>query len=105
MVFWTYTVLVHHRKWRIGEYLGTYTLFVTLLPDFLVEIAAGLGPLDCDCSASEDDTALDGIEETAPSESCATPKISWIYVSCCLRINVCCLVQKMEVVGEEISFC
>ena len=70
-------MLVHHRKWRMGEYLVTYTLFVILLREFLVEIASELGPLDCDCSASENDTALDGVEETAPIESCATPKISW----------------------------
>ena len=77
MVSWTHPILVHHRKWRIGECLVTYTLFVTLLREFLVEIASELGPLDCDCSASENDTALDGLEETAPIESCATPKISW----------------------------
>ena len=72
-------MLVHHRKWRIGEYLVTYTLFVTLLREFLVEIVSELGPLDCDCSASENEyeTALDGVEETAPIESCATQKISW----------------------------
>ena len=58
------------------------------------EIASGLCPLDCDCSASEDNTALGGIEETATFESCATPKISWRYVSRCLRINVCCLCAK-----------
>ena len=39
-------MLVHHRKWRIGEYFMTYTLFVTLLVEFLVEIASELGPLD-----------------------------------------------------------
>ena len=61
-------MLVHHRKWRIGEYLVTYTLFVTLLREFLVEIASELDPLDCDCSASENDNALDGVEETAPIE-------------------------------------
>ena len=66
MNFLTYPVLVHHRKWRTGEYLVTCTLFVTLLVEFLVEITSGLGPLDCDCSASEDDTALGVIEETAP---------------------------------------
>ena len=54
----------------------TYTLFATLLVEFLVEIASGLCPLDCDCSASEDNTALGGIEETATFESCATPTIS-----------------------------
>ena len=70
-------MLVHHRKLRMGEYLVTYTLFVTLLREFLVEIASELDPLDCDRSASENDTALDGVEETAPIESCATPKISW----------------------------
>ena len=70
-------MLVHHRKWRIGEYLVTYTLFVTFLREFLVEIASELGPLSCDHSASENDTALDGVEETAPIESCATPKIPW----------------------------
>ena len=70
-------MLVHHRKWRMGEYFVTYTLFVTLLVEFLVKIASGLGPRDCDCSASENDTALDGVEETAPIESCETPKISW----------------------------
>ena len=48
-----------------------------LLREFLVEIASELGPLDCDRSASENDTALDGVEETAPIESCAAPKISW----------------------------
>ena len=67
----------------------TYTLFVTLLLEFLVEIASRLCPLDCDFSSSEDDTALGGIEETVTFESCATPKISWRYVSYCLRINVC----------------
>ena len=82
-------MLVHHRKWRMGEYLVTYSLFVTLLREFLVEIASELGPLDYDRSASENDTTLDGVEETAPIESCATPKISWREVSCCLRINVC----------------
>ena len=46
-------MLVHHRKWRIGEYLATYTLFVTVLVEFLVEIASELDPLDCDCSAPE----------------------------------------------------
>ena len=70
-------MLVHRKKWRIGEYFVPYTLFVTLLVEFLVEIASGLGPLDCDCSASENETTLDGVEETAPIESCATPKISW----------------------------
>ena len=70
-------MLVHHRKWRIGEYLATYTLFVTLLVEFLVEIASELDPLDCDCSASEKQTALDDVEETVPIESCATLKISW----------------------------
>ena len=70
-------MLVHHRKWRIGEYLVTYTLFVTLLVEFLVEIASGLRPLDRDCNALENETALDGVEETAPIKSCATPKISW----------------------------
>ena len=70
-------MLVHHRKWRIGEYFVTHTLFVTLLVEFLVEIASELGPRDSDCSASENDTALDGVEETAPIESCVTPKISW----------------------------
>ena len=54
----------------------TYTLFATLLVEFLVEIASGLCPLDCDCSASEDNSALGGIEETATFESCATPTIS-----------------------------
>ena len=53
----------------------TYTLFATLF-DTIVEIASGLCPLDCDCSASEDNTALGGIEETATFESCATPTIS-----------------------------
>ena len=72
----------------------TYTLFATLLVEFLVEIDSGLCPLDCDCSASEDNTALGGIEETATFESCATPKIPWRYVSCCLRINVCCICAK-----------
>ena len=76
MVSWTHTILVHHRKWRIGEYLVTY-LFVTWLTEFLVEIASELGPLDCDRSATENDTALDGVEKTAPIESCATPKIPW----------------------------
>ena len=70
-------MLVHHRKWRIGEYFVTYTFFVTLLVEFLVEIASELDPRDCDCSASENDTALDGVKETAPVESCATSKISW----------------------------
>ena len=54
---------------------------MTLLVEFLVEIASGLGPLDCDCSSSENETAFDGVEETAPmdgvEECCATPKISW----------------------------
>ena len=54
----------------------TYTLFATLLAEFLVEIASGLCPLDCDCSASEDNTALGDIEETATFESCPTPTIS-----------------------------
>ena len=53
MVSITHPMLVHHRKWRIGEYLVTYTLFVTVLVEFLVEIASELDPLDCDCSASE----------------------------------------------------
>ena len=70
-------MLVHHRKWRIGEYLVTYTLFVIVLVEFLVEIASELDPLDCDCSASEKQTVLGGVEETVPIESCATPKISW----------------------------
>ena len=70
-------MLVHHTKWRIGEYLATYIVFVTLLVRFLVEIASELDPLDCECSASEKQTALDGVEETVPIESCATPKISW----------------------------
>ena len=73
-------MLVHHRKWRIGEYLVTYTLFVIVLAEFLLEIASELAPLDCDCSAcsaSEKQIALDGVEETVPIESCATPKISW----------------------------
>ena len=39
-------MLVYHRKWRIGEYFVTHTLFVTLLVEFLVEIASELGPLD-----------------------------------------------------------
>ena len=51
-----FPMLVNHRKWRIGEYLVTYTLFVTLLAEFLVEIASELGPRDCDCSGSESDT-------------------------------------------------
>ena len=55
----------------------TYTLFATLLVEFIVEIASEPGPLDCDCSSSENDTAIDGVEETAPTESCATLKISW----------------------------
>ena len=69
-------MLVHHRKWKIGEYLATYIVFVTLLVEFLVDIASELDPLDCDCSASEKQTALDGVEETVPIESCATTKIS-----------------------------
>ena len=36
----------------------TYTLFVILLVDLLVEIDSGLAHLDCDCSSSEDDTTL-----------------------------------------------
>ena len=59
-------MLVHHRKWRIGEYLVTYTLFVTLLREFLVEIASELGPLDCDRSATEVDIALGIIADSAP---------------------------------------
>ena len=70
-------MLVHHRKWRIGEYLVTYTLFVIVLVDFLVEIASELDHLDCDCSAPEKKTALDGVEGAVPIESCATLKISW----------------------------
>ena len=70
-------MLVLDRKWRIGKYLVTYTLFVIVLQEFLIEIASELDPLDCDCSASEKQTALDGVEETVPIESCATPKISW----------------------------
>ena len=70
-------MLVHDRKWRIGEYLVTYTLFVMVLQEFLVEIASELDPLDWDCSASEKQIVLDGVEETVPIESCATPKISW----------------------------
>ena len=70
-------MLVHHRKWRIGEFLVTYTLFVIALVEFLVEIASEHDPLDCDCSASEKQTALGGVEETVPIESRATPKISW----------------------------
>ena len=62
-------MLVHHRKWRTGEYLATYTLFVTLIAEFLVEIASELDPLDCDCSASEQQIAVDGVEETVPIES------------------------------------
>ena len=54
----------------------TYTLLATLSVEFLVEIASGLCPLDCNCSASEDNTALCDIEETATFESCATPEIS-----------------------------
>ena len=77
MVSWTHPMLVLDRKWRIGEYLVTYTLFVIVLQEFLVEIASERDPLDCDCSASEKQTALDGVEETVPIESCATPKISW----------------------------
>ena len=48
-----------------------------VLQEFLVEIASELDPLDCDCSASEKQIALDGVEETVPIERCATPKISW----------------------------
>ena len=55
----------------------TYTLFVIVLVEFLVEIASELDPLDCDCSAPEKQIAVDGVEETVPIESCATPKISW----------------------------
>ena len=54
----------------------TCTLLVTLLLEFLVEIASRLCPLDCDFSSSEDDTALGDIEETATFESCATRTIS-----------------------------
>ena len=50
---------------------------MTLSVEFLVEISPELGPLDCNCSASEKDTALDGVEETDPIESYAAPKISW----------------------------
>ena len=81
-------MLVHHRKWRMGEYLVTYTLFVTLLREFLVEIASELGPLDCDRSASDNDTALDGVEETAPIESCATPE-NFMEISFMLPSNQC----------------
>ena len=42
MSVWTYPKLVHHRKWRIGEYLVTYILFVTLLVEFLVELRQDL---------------------------------------------------------------
>ena len=69
-------MLVHHRKWRISESLCDLHFVCSIVREFLVEIASELGPLDCDCSASENDTALDGVEETAPIESCATPKIS-----------------------------
>ena len=69
-------MLVHHRKWRMGEYLVTYTLFVTLLREFLVEIASELGP------------ALDGVEETAPIESCATSE-NFMEISFMLSSNQC----------------
>ena len=49
--FLPYPVLINHIKWGIGEYLVTYTLVVTLLVEFLVEIASGLGHLDRDCSS------------------------------------------------------
>ena len=87
------------------KYLVTCTLFATWLIEFLAEIASELGPLDCDCSASENDTALNGVEETAPIESCATPKCHGDKFHVVFESMFVAIVQKMEVVSEETSFC
>ena len=83
----------------------TYTLSVTLLVEFLVEIASGLGPLGCDCSASEGDTALDGIEETALLKAAQHRKFHGDMFHVVYESMFVHFVQKLEVVREEISFC
>ena len=84
-------------------------MFVTSLAEFLVEIAIGLGLLDCDCSGSEDNTALGGMEETAQKlpllKAVQYQKFNGDMFHVVCESMFILSVQRTEVLCEEISFC